>query len=113
MAKYGAVIQVRIPLDLQAIADGGASAFALATPLALSQILALAVRESIGTLAPQDLYERNLARTLAAVGSGDIQVTVDGRECMRADEVIVCGSFASVRFFLRRHRLAAIASLLR
>ncbi len=112
-AKYSSVIHVRVPLDLNAIADGDASAFALATPLSLLQILALAVRQSIGERAPRDLFERNFERTLAALDSGDITVTVDGRECRRLDEVIVCGTDASVRFFLSHARLSAIAALFR
>ena len=112
-AKYSRVIHVRVPLDLNAIADGDASAFALATPLALVQILALAVRQSIGDRAPRDLFERNFERTLAALDSGDITVTVDGRECRRLDEVIVCGTNASVRFFLSHARLSALASFFR
>ena len=112
-AKYSRVIHVRVPLDLNAIADGDASAFALATPLALVQILALAVRQSIGDRAPRDLFERNFERTLAALDSGDITVTVDGRECRRLDEVIVCGTNASVRFFLSHARHSALAALFR
>ncbi len=112
-AKYSRVIHVRVPLDLHAIADGDASAFALATPLSLVQILALAVRQSIGERAPRDLFERNFERTLAALDSGEITVTVDGRECRRLDEVVVCETNASVRFFLSRARLSSIAALFR
>jgi hypothetical protein len=99
------VIRVRVPLDLHAVADGGSAAFALATPLRVRELLALAVREAIGMRAPQDKFARSVHRTLAGLESGDFTVVIDGRAFADADTVVLCEGSADVRFFVsdRRH----------
>jgi hypothetical protein len=102
------VIRVRIPLDLHAVAADGSAAFALATPLRVRELLALAVREAIGARAPHDKFLRSMRRTLAGLADGDFTLDVDGRSFSDAEAVIVCGGTADVRFFVGRRRRAQI-----
>jgi hypothetical protein len=100
------VIRVRVPLDLHAVATDGSAAFALATPLRVRELIALAVREAIGARAPQDKFLRSMHRTLAGLAKGDFTVDVDGRQFADADVVVMCGGTANVRFFVGRRRRA-------
>ncbi|HZV76394.1 MAG TPA: hypothetical protein VFF63_01395 [Candidatus Babeliales bacterium] len=102
------MIRVKVPLDLHAVAAGGSGAFALATPLRVRDLLAFAVREALGTRAPQDKFSRSIARTLAGLSGGDFIVDVDGRGYADPDAVIVCSGTADVRFFLTQRRRAGI-----
>jgi hypothetical protein len=102
------VIRVRIPLDLHAVAIGGSAAFALATPMRIRQLLALAVREVIGARAPSDKFSRSMHRTLAGLASGDFTVDVDGRTFADAESVVVCEGTVNVRFFLSNRRRAQV-----
>lgn len=95
------MIRVRVPLDLHAVAVGD-MAFALATPLRVRAILALAVREAIGALAPRDKFERSVRRTLAGLESGDYSVTIDGRLVRDIDAVVVCDGTVDLRFYVNR-----------
>lgn len=94
------MIRVRVPLDLHAVAADGSAAFALATPLRVRELLALAVREAIGSRAPSDKFMRSVHRTLAGLARGDFIVDVNGRSFVDADAVVVCEGTADVRFFL-------------
>jgi hypothetical protein len=94
------VIRVRVPLDLHAVATDGSAAFALATPLRVRELLALAVREAIGSRAPYDKFVRSVHRTLAGLAQGDFIVSINGRRFVDADAVVVCEGIADVRFFL-------------
>jgi hypothetical protein len=87
-------------LDLHAVATDGSAAFALATPLRVRELLALAVREAIGSRAPYDKFLRSVHRTLAGLAQGDFIVDIDGRTFADADAVVVCAGTADVRFFL-------------
>jgi len=98
------VIRVRIPLDLQAVAQSGAAVFALATPLRVRELLALAVREAIGDLAPADKFSRSVVRTLEGLYAGDFTLSIDGRTFADPDAVVVCGGTADVRFFVNDWR---------
>jgi hypothetical protein len=102
------VIRVRVPLDLHAVASGGSMAFALATPLRVRELLALAVREAIGARAPYDKFARSVHRTLAGLASGDFTVDINGRTFADAEAVIVCEGTAIVRFFLNHRRRAGV-----
>ncbi len=95
------MIRVRVPLDLHAVAVGD-MAFALATPLRVRSLLALAVREAIGPLAPRDKFDRSIRRTLAGLESGDYSLTVDGRIVRDVDAVVVCDGTVDLRFYLNR-----------
>jgi hypothetical protein len=98
------VIRVRVPLDLHAVSTAGSAAFALATPLRVRELLALAVREAIGERAPHDKFQRSMVRTLAGLAAGDFTVDVDGRLFVDGDAVVMCESSVCVRFFLSRNR---------
>jgi len=94
------VISVRVPVDLHAVATSGSVAFALATPLSVRALVALAVREAIGARAPHDKFQRSLRTTLHGLQSGRFRLTVDGRLVEDPDDVVVCESTARVQFFL-------------
>lgn len=95
------MIRVRIPLDLHAVASSGAVAFALATPLRVHEILALAVREAIGGAAPPDKFARSVHRTLKGLSAGDYTLNIDGRTFADPDDVVVCAGTADIRFFVK------------
>ena len=96
------VIRVRVPLDLHAVASGGSVAFALATPLRVRDLLALAVREAIGARAPRDKVQRSVLRTLAGLAAGDFTIDIDGRHFGDSEAVVMCESTVNVRFFTTR-----------
>lgn len=102
------MIRVKVPLDLHAVAIGGSSAFALATPLHVRDLLAFAVREAIGSRAPHDKFSRSVHRTLAGLAKGDFIVDIDGRTFADAEAVVVCEGTADIRFFLATRRRAAL-----
>jgi hypothetical protein len=93
------VIRVAVPIDVGTIAAEASGTFALATPLRVDELLALAVREALGTRAPQDKLERVIRSTLAGLRAGKFAVDVDGRLFERADDVVVCSGSAALRFF--------------
>jgi hypothetical protein len=96
------VIRVRVPLDLHAVSIAGSAAFAIATPLRVRELLALAVREAIGARAPSDKFHRSLSRMMTGLASGDFTVDIDGRTFTSAETVVVCERTALVRFFVNR-----------
>lgn len=100
------MIRVRVPLDLHAVAADGAGTFALATPLRVRELLAMAVREAIGARAPHDKFQRSMHRTLTGLESGDYTLVIDGRTFRDADAVVVCTGTADVRFFSNQRRRA-------
>lgn len=102
------MIRVRVPLDLHAVATDGSAAFALATPLRVRDLLALAVREAVGRRAPHDKFLRSVGRTLAGLAAGDFTVAIDGRRFNDADAVVVCDGIVDVRFFIGRRARAGI-----
>jgi hypothetical protein len=97
------VIRVRVPLDLHTVANSGSGAFAMATPLRVRELIALAVREASGSLAPAEKFARNLRSTLQGLSSGRFRVDIDGRSFEDIDCTVVCGATADVRFFLQHH----------
>jgi hypothetical protein len=107
-AKELAVIRVRVPLDLHAVSTCGSAAFALATPLRVRDLLALAVREAIGYRAPHDKFQRSMLRTLAGLAAGDFTLDIDGREFADSEAVVVCEGSVCVRFFTNRSRHAGL-----
>ena len=103
------MIRVKVPLDLHAVACGGATAFALATPLRVRELLALAVREAIGERASQEKFRRSMLCTLNGLRAGAYTLNIDGRTFEDPETVVVCTGTADVRFFLSawsatRHR---------
>ncbi len=89
-----------MPLDIHAVAVNGSGAFALATPVRVRDLISLAVREVIGSRAPQDKFARSVRSTLAGLASGRFTVHIDGRSFDDEDDVVVCGDVADVRFFI-------------
>ncbi|HUA08065.1 MAG TPA: hypothetical protein VMA98_02255 [Candidatus Acidoferrales bacterium] len=102
------MIRVRVPLDLHAVRAAGSAVFALATPLRVRELLALAVREAIGERAPHDKFQRSMVRTLAGLAAGDFTVDIDGRHFNDGEAVVMCESSVCVRFFLNRSRRAGL-----
>lgn len=102
------MIRVKVPLDLHAVAVGGAGTFALATPLRIRDLLRFAVREAIGIRAPHDKFARSMHRTLVGLAAGDFTIDVNGRTFTDPDAVIVCETTADVRFYLSKRRRAAL-----
>lgn len=106
------MIRVRIPLDLEAVARDANGVFALATPLRVRELLALAVREAIGELAPADKFTRSICRTISGLCSGDYVLDIDGRIYADPEAVVVCGGTADVRFFVERRTRGAMVERL-
>jgi len=107
-AKPRGVIRVPVPIDVGTIAETASYAFALATPIRIDRLLALAVLEALGARAPRDKRERGIRRTLEQFAAGSFVVDIDGRIYDRPDAVVVCTGFASLRFFsaTREHATA-------
>lgn len=104
MGKSYGMIRVRVPLDLHAVSSSGSGAFALATPIRVRDLLSLAVREAIGLRAPDDKFARSLRTTLLGLSSGRFTVDINGRLFNDADDVVVCGDTADVRFYTAARR---------
>ncbi len=98
------MIRVPIPLDLTTIAATASGAFALATPLRVDRLLALAIGHSLGTRAPEDKRERSIRTNLAAFVAGKFVVDIDGRIYDRPEAVVVCTGIATLRFFASESR---------
>ena len=95
------MIRVSIPVDVGTVSATGSSAFALATPIRVERLLALAVSQSCGERAPQEKRDRHVRATLDGFRAGKFVVDIDGRLYDRADAVAVCSGVATLRFFLR------------
>jgi hypothetical protein len=101
------MLRVAVPIDVSAVSSTASTAFALATPLRVADLLTAAVIEALGPRAPQDKRERVVRSTLDGLGSGRFVVEIDGREYHDPDDVAVCSGTATLRFFLRRALRAA------
>ncbi len=93
------MIRVPVPIDVATVARTANSAFALATPLRVEQLLVLAVHEAHGARAPADKRERGIRTVLEGLRAGKFVVDVDGRIYERGDDVVVCAGTATLRFF--------------
>ena len=93
------MIRVPIPIDLITVAATSSGTFALATPLRVDRLLALAVTQALGSRAPHDKRERSVRTNLAAFVAGRFVVDIDGRIYDRPDAVVVCSGVATLRFF--------------
>ena len=98
------VIQVTVPIDVGTIAATGSSAFALATPMRVDELLIYAVYVALGERAPQDKRERGVRATLAGFSAGRFVVDINGRIFDRPDEVIVAAGVVALRFFATERR---------
>lgn len=101
------MLRVAVPIDVSAVARTASTAFALATPLRVGELLAAAVVEALGPRAPQDKRERVVRSTLDGLRDGSYVVEVDGRVHADPDDVVVCAGTATLRFFARRALHAA------
>ncbi len=97
--KWRRVIRVAIPIDVGTIAATANSAFALATPIRVDRLIALAVIAAGGARAPQEKRERTVRATLDGFRAGRFVVDVDGRIFDRPETVVVCAGTATLRFF--------------
>jgi hypothetical protein len=93
------VIQVTVPIDIGTIAKTGSSAFALATPMRVDELLVAAVHVALGERAPQDKRDRGVRATLAGFAAGRFVVVVNGRAFDRPDAVVVASGVVVLRFF--------------
>jgi len=96
------MLRVAIPIDVSAVSSTASTAFALATPLRVCDLLRAAVVEALGPRAPQDKRERVVRSTLDGLNSGRFVVEIDGRVYDDPDDVAVCSGTVTLRFFLRR-----------
>ncbi len=95
------MIRVPIPIDLGTVAETASGTFALATPLRVDRLLALAVAQALGARAPHDKRERSVRTNLAAFLAGRFVVDIDGRTYDRPETVVVCSGSVTLRFFSR------------
>jgi hypothetical protein len=93
------VIQVAVPIDVGTIARTGSSAFALATPMRVDELLVCAVHIALGERAPQDKRDRGVRATLAGFAGGRFIVAVNGRIFDRPEQVVVAAGVVTLRFF--------------
>ncbi len=98
-AKRARVIRIPIPIDVAMVSATESCAFALATPIRVDQLLALAVREALGSRAPHDKRERGIRTTLSGFAEGKFVVDIDGRIFDRPEAVVMCAGVATLRFF--------------
>lgn len=101
------MIVVSVPIDVNAVAINASTAFALATPLRVAEMVVSAVIASLGPRAPHDKRERVIRRTLEGLRSGAFLVEIDGRTYASGDDVVVCSGQATLRFFARPYPRAA------
>ena len=98
------MIRVRVPIDVNAVLCADSTAFALATPLRVGELLTHAVLDMLGPRAPQDKRERTIARTHAGLNDGSFCLEIDGRIYEHCDDVAVVAGIANVRFYRRERR---------
>jgi hypothetical protein len=96
-----AMIRVPIPIDVGMVVSTGSGSFALATPLRVDALIALAINEALGPRAPQDKRDRTLRATFKGLADGKFRVAIDGRFFDRIDDVVMCAGTATLRFFLQ------------
>ncbi len=93
------MIRVSIPTDAATVEATGSPAFACATPLRLSELIALAISTALGARAPSDKRDRSIRAAFAAFLAREFVVDVDGRVYDRLDDVVMCTQEATLRFF--------------
>lgn len=98
------MIRVSVPIDVATVLQSDSSAFALATPLRVGELLTHAVLEALGPRAPQDKRERAIASIHRGLNDGAFLLEIDGRTYEHCDEVAVVSGTATVRFFRRERR---------
>ena len=105
------MIRVPVPIDFDTVHATASDVFAAATPLRVAELLALAVREALGSRSPMDKLERGIRATLAGFAAGEFVVDVDGRAFYRLEDVVLCSECATLRFFARARQRRARRSV--
>ena len=100
------MLRVAVPIDVSAVSSTASTAFALATPLRVSDVLTAGVIEALGPRAPQDKRERVIRSTLDGLVSGTYVLEIDGRLYSDPDDVVVVSGTMTLRFFARALRAA-------
>jgi hypothetical protein len=100
------MLRVAVPIDVSAVSRTASTAFALATPLRVGDVLAAGVIEALGPRAPQDKRDRVLRSTLDGLVSGTYVLEIDGRFYTDPDDVVVVSGTVMLRFFVRALRAA-------
>ena len=95
------MIRVRVPIDVNTVLCSDSTAFALATPLRVGELLTHAVLDALGPRAPQDKRQRMVASTHAGLNAGAFCVEIDGRLYEHCDDVAVVSGTATLRFYRR------------
>ena len=98
------MLRVHVPIDVNAVLCADSTAFALATPLRVGELLTHAVLDALGPRAPQDKRERMVASTHAGLNAGAFIVEIDGRIYAHCDDVAVVAGVAHLRFYHRERR---------
>jgi hypothetical protein len=98
------MIRVRVPIDVNAVVCADSSAFALATPMRVGELLTHAVLDALGPRAPQDKRQRVVASTHAGLNAGAFVLEIDGRLYDHCDNVAVVAGIATLRFYRREKR---------
>ncbi len=95
------MIRVFVPIDVGTVTATASSAFALATPIRVDRLLALAVSQACGDRAPEEKRERHVRAALEGFRTGKFVLDIDGRLFDRPESTVVCAGVATLRFFLR------------
>ena len=103
-ANAPCMIRVRVPIDVNAVLCADSTAFALATPLRVGELLTHAILEALGPRAPQDKRERAIAVAHAGLNDGAFILQIDERIYEHCDDVAVVAGIVTVRFFRRQQR---------
>lgn len=96
------MLQVQVPIDLGTIATTQSSAFALATPMRVRELLELAVPLALGRRSPADRRERVLRSALEGLDRGDFVIDIDGSIYNDPDSYLLCSGHVTMRFFSKR-----------
>ncbi len=107
-AKKRCVIRVKVPLDIHAVIENRSIVFAIATPLRVGTLVAMAVREVSGLRTPCDKIARSVESTLRGLAAGSFVLNIDGRCYTRSSDVVVCSHTVNIRFFAREIRTRAL-----
>ncbi len=107
-AKKPRVIRLKVPLDIHAVIANRSLVFALATPLRVGTLLAMAVREASGSRAPHDKIARTVESTLRGFAAGSFAVNINGRAYRRLGDVVMCSDTVYIRFFAQDVRVRTV-----
>lgn len=93
------MLRVRVPIDLGTVATTQSSAFALATPMLVRELLEIAVAITLGRRSPPDRRRRVLESTLEGLKASEFILEIDGKTHIDPDTLLVCSGSVALRFF--------------